>query len=97
MLQTKICEGVDLKDLERRINDFLSESKCDDAKIIYYLTQFCAVIEYNKHNPKLMCVDCRFYDPNGDQHRKAYGVCHWCGERVRFSNETCEHFRDMRE
>ena len=97
MLQTKICEGVDLKDLERCINETLSNIKCDDPKIIYYLTQMCAVIEYKQNNPKLMCVDCRFYDPNGDQHRKAYGLCHWCGDRVRFSSEICDHFRDMRE
>lgn len=96
MLQTKFCNGTNLQELENSINQALSEIKANDPKIIYHLEHLLAIIEYEKSSRKCMCVDCQHYDPSGDQYRKAYGLCQFHGERVRFSHETCRDFLDLR-
>lgn len=97
MLQTKFCEGVDLKDLQRVVNEALSNLDSDNVvDIIDHSDQMYMIIKYVEKVRKLMCVDCQFYDSSGDPTRKAFGLCQFHGDRVRFSKEACSGFIDLR-
>lgn len=96
MKQTKFCVGLDAKRLEQSINDALKEINAQETNILYFLDKMTAIIEYEENQRKSMCVDCSHYDPNGDPCHKAWGLCHWNGERVRFNAEKCRDFLDKR-
>ncbi len=97
MLQTKFCIGLDLQDLQESINKALSDIDSDDTKILYHLEKNLAIIEYQlKEKRRLVCVDCCHYDAAGDPCRKAFGLCQFHGKRVRFSEEVCRDFLDIR-
>lgn len=97
MLQTKFCIGLDMQDLQKSINDALSDINSDDVTIHYHLDKLMAIIEYQYQKKRdAICVDCCHYDPTGDPCRKAFGLCQFHGDRVRFSQEVCRDFLDVR-
>jgi len=84
-----------MQDLEKCLNEALSQIGHDDVKVMYHLDKFTAIVEYNVKEKKLMCCDCQFYDSTKDT-RNAYGLCQFGCGRVRFSNEVCANFHDLR-
>ena len=96
-MKVKFCIGLDYLDLQRAINEALSEINSEKTNLIYFLDKNLAIIEYEpKEQRKCMCVDCAHYDPSGDPYRKAYGLCQFHGERKRFNETACRSYLDVR-
>ena len=98
MLQVKFCIGLDVQDLQNQINECLKEITDDSPTIIYerpITERLTAIIQYQAKDKKLMCCDCQFYDSTKDI-RNAFGLCQFGSGRVRFSNEACADFKDLR-
>lgn len=95
MKQIRIIEGATADVLEAKANEVLSSIQTDEAEIRYMLDMNKIVIEYLSHAKSLKCMDCQFYDVNGDM-RGAFGCCQRKGIRVRFSENACDRFEDIR-
>lgn len=95
MKQIRIVEGATADVLEAKANEVLSLIQTDEAEIRYMLDMNKIVIEYFSHAKNLKCMDCQFYDVNGDL-RGAFGCCQRKGIRVRFSENACDRFEDIR-
>lgn len=95
MKQIRIVEGATADVLEAKANEVLSSIQTDEAEIRYMLDMNKIVIEYFSHAKSLKCMDCQFYDVNGDM-RGAFGCCQRKGIRVRFSENACDRFEDIR-
>lgn len=95
MKKIKIIEGWSAEALEQKTNEALASIKAESVDIKYMLPEHKIVIEYDERIVELKCMDCQFYDKNGDG-RGAFGCCQRKGVRVRFSQKACDRFEDVR-
>lgn len=95
MKKIRIVEGSTSELLEAKANLVLQEIKTDDVDIKYMLPENMIVIEYCEHERSIKCMDCQYYDKDGDI-RGAWALCQKKGVRVRFSQNRCECFEDVR-
>ena len=95
MKKIRIVEGDCTQSLETKANEILASIPEDSVEIRYMLDTNKIVIEYVEHVIELKCMDCQFYDKTGD-HRGAFGCCQRKGVRVRFSEDACDRFEDLR-
>ena len=96
MKKIRIVEGATVDVLESKANEVLASINSDEAQIKYMLDVNKIVIEFIDHALELKCMDCQFYDVNGDM-RGAFGCCQRKGIRVRFSADACDRFEDIRK
>ena len=90
-----IVEGFSAEALERKTNEALESINAESVELKYMLHENKIVIEYEKVCRKNKCMDCQFYDATGDL-RGAFGSCQRKGVRVRFTEDACERFEDLR-
>ena len=95
MKKIKIIEASSSEVLELKTNEALATIKADEIEIKYMLELNRIVLEYVEHAIECKCMDCQFYDVNGDL-RGAFGCCQRKGIRVRFSEKACDRFEDIR-
>lgn len=97
MLQTRICEGLDFKDLQRSVNEALSEINSDDPKIIWETSNLLAIIEYvvNESYKKSLCCECQYWKEN--ETSSLMGICQLAGKRKRYDCKPCASYKDIRE
>lgn len=95
MKKIRIVEGATSEILEANVNRVLEEIKTDDAEIRYMIPDNIIVIEYCEHSKVCKCMDCQYYDKDGDI-RGAWALCQKKGIRVRFSETRCDCFEDVR-
>lgn len=94
MKKIRLVEGDSIADLESKTNAALEDIE-SEVDIRYMLPELIIALEYEVKKVKLMCADCQFYDNTQTVH-KAWGVCQKCGQRIRFNNEPCDRFEDLR-
>ena len=94
MKKIRLVEGDSIADLESKTNKVLEEIETD-VEVRYMLPELIIALEYEVKKVKLMCADCQSYDNTQSVH-KAWGVCQVCGKRIRFNEEPCDRFVDLR-
>lgn len=93
-MRVKFIEGVSLENLEAEMNAFLAGLKNDPKSVRYEFDRVLAIIEYDDVEKGRLCIDCKYWDDNGDN---LIGLCQMCGGRKRFSDKSCNKFKDVRE
>lgn len=98
MLQTKFVQGINLTDLNERLNQALSEITSKEPSIKYFLEDNLAIIEYqtNEAYKNSLCSECALWDDQGKT-TSLVGFCTITGKRTRYNCRACRKFHDERE
>jgi len=94
MLQVKIANGANYKELEDDINSVLENINSEDVKNIHYqLHELTAVIEFIKSESwkGQICSACKLWDDGGDS-SVLIGECKCHKQRRRFQDSACKEF-----
>lgn len=98
MKKVKICEGFSYSDLEKKVNEALSEIKSDKVDIVYLPTDKHAIsIEYEIHEAyqDRVCCECAYWEDTG--HYSLVNFCVLTGKRKRYICPACADYKDIRK
>lgn len=96
MKQTIFVTGLDLDDLNRRLNKALSEIE-GESSISYHFDNMLAVIEYDTSAAYAsnICCECQYWDSSNSE-SDVSGICQLKGKRCRFNCKACKDYKDIR-
>ena len=97
MLQTKFVQGINLTDLNERLNQALSEITSKEPSIKYFLDDNLAIIEYrtNEAYQNRLCSECAHWEDTGNG--TLVNFCTQDGKRKRYNCKACPMYKDLRD